>query len=266
MVGMIDIHAHILPGLDDGPKEWDESLAMARQAAADGITTIVATPHVIAGRYENSCEVVAERVQEFQERLSRSRLEIRVLPGGEVFFEDGLVGAIKSGRVPSVCNAGKYALIEFPLGGIPAAAERMVFELAVNGVTPVIAHPERNEDVIRDPNNLYRLVERGALAQVNAGSLIGEFGRRVLETAQVLVTHRMVQIIASDAHSSRHRPFRLAAALNEARRLVGREQAEAMVEDIPAKVIAGEDVPLQSPKPYSRRKGFFARLVGATLG
>lgn len=234
---------------------------MARQAAADGIATIVATPHVISGRYENPSEVVAQRVEEFQRRLNHAGLSMKVLPGGEVFFDDGLIEAIKSGRVPSICNAGKYALIEFPMGGIPVAAERMVFELAVNGVIPVIAHPERNEDVIRDPNRLYRLVERGALAQVNAGSLIGEFGRRARETAQILITHGMAQIIASDAHSTRHRPFRLAAALYEARKLVGREQAEAMVVDIPAKLIAGEEMPLQSPEPYARRKGFFARLA-----
>lgn len=257
---MVDIHAHLLPGLDDGPEGWDESVEMVRQAAAEGITTIVATPHVIAGRYDYPAAFVAERTDELRRRLGDAGVEMQVVPGGEVFLDDGLLDAVRSGRIPSVGNAGKYVLIEFPARVLPASAERIVFELAVGGVTPIIAHPERNEDVIKDPNRLFRLIERGALAQVNAGSLIGDFGRRARETARILVTHGMAHVVGSDAHSAVRRPFRLATAFDEVARLAGPDRAKTMVKDVPAKIVEGLDVVVTSPEPYKRRR-WFARFL-----
>lgn len=255
-VEIIDIHAHMLPGLDDGPGKWEESVEMARQAAAEGISTIVATPHVIIGRYDYSAAFVAERTDELQRRLADAGVKVRVVPGGEVFLDDGLLDAARSGRIPSVANAGKYLLIELPASALPASAERIVFELAVAGVTPIIAHPERNEDVIKDPNRLLRLIERGALAQVNAGSLVGDFGRRAREAARILITHGMAQVVGSDAHSADRRPFRLAAAFDEVTKLVGPDRARAMMHDVPAQIVGGLDVIVQSPEPYKRRRWF----------
>lgn len=250
---MIDLHSHILPGFDDGAGNLEDAVSMARRAAGDGIRTMVATPHLLElGARDWQRDVEAGR-EALQERLDREGIELRVVPGAEVFITPDLAGWVSRGRVP-VLGSGlseiRYMLIEFPLQQVPPFADQVVFELMVAGIVPVIAHPERCLDIIKNPDRFYEFRARGVLGQLNAGSLSGAFGPRVRETAEVLLTHNMVQVIASDGHGTRSRPCNLSLAVEVARRLAGEELAERMVSDVPRAILAGEEVSWPEPARY----------------
>lgn len=228
---MIDIHCHILPGIDDGPKTMDESVLMARMAAEDGITKIVATPHI---NFElTSPGEIKSMVLNLNQRLVDEGIGISVFPGADV-------SAVIDPALLSVytVNDSRYVLVEFPHGHIPASARQTVFALVTAGLRPIITHPERNRSVISDPDLISGLIESGALVQVTAGSITGEFGRQVLKCAESLLKMRFVHFIATDAHSSTRRPPLLSEAVRLAGRVMGEHEVFALVRQNPEAVIS----------------------------
>lgn len=209
---MIDIHFHCLPGIDDGPATWEDAVALCRAAAAEGTQTIVATPHVLNDPWIND------------DPAERDRLLLRlnallggtpaVVPGCEVLFAEDVLELWERGTAGPLVglNRGAALLLEFGQGVVPANAEWIFHELAVMNVTPVIAHPERCPEFARNPDRLAALVRHGALAQVTAAALLGEFGRGALAIVEDFHQRGLVHLVASDAHSLRARPPRLAAA------------------------------------------------------
>lgn len=229
---MIDVHCHILPSMDDGSSSMEESLAMARIAFADGIRTIVATPHV-----KNDIPapaVIAEKIRMLAGLLRQEGLPLEILPGGDVAF---MLPVEVVSRY--TVNKTAYVLLEFPHSHLPAHAEQTIFEWQLAGLRPIITHPERNPSILNHPDSLERLVGAGALVQVTAGSLAGDFGVDVQSCAGYLVTSGWVHILASDGHSSRHRLPRLSEGLQAAARLIGEAEAFKLVRDNPATVISG---------------------------
>ena len=250
---MIDLHCHILPGIDDGSKSTSESLVMAKLAFEDGIRTIVATPHTLDGTYLNPLHRIAQGVLFLQEALNENRVELKVCIGADVHLCPGMADRIKKGDVGTINNTGKYFLLELPPQTIPSGVKEEIFALKVLGITPIITHPERHPAILRDMALLYDFVAMGALSQITAMSLTGEFGEGVQRCAQELLKHRLVHVIASDAHSADSRPPLLSRAVNEAAELTGSESfAVSLVSDIPAKILAGE--PVEIPEPM-RVKG-----------
>ncbi|MCA9404225.1 MAG: tyrosine protein phosphatase, partial [Candidatus Omnitrophica bacterium] len=167
---MIDIHCHILPDIDDGPRTMEESLEMCRIAVADGITTIVATPHHNSPYVESlPADVVLKKVAELREELHRHTIPLEILPGQEIHITETIVEDILQGRSLTLNNAGKYALIEMPADSVPFYVRQVVERLKVNGITAIIAHPERNRQVQQDPQSLADLIAAGALGQITAG-------------------------------------------------------------------------------------------------
>lgn len=261
--GFVDIHVHILPGLDDGAKTEDDAIAMAGVASACGTAKIVATPHVDPLRLPSGCtqvRTIKKSVDSLQDLIISRGLSIQVMPGMEIAMTPDLVGYLIRGEVMTVSDGGKYVLVELPFQTIPSYAEEEIFNLAANGYTPIIAHPERCQPVIRNPNALMPFLRAGALAHVNAQSLTGKIGHGPQKTAEILLSHGLAHIIASDGHSGTSRQPRLDPAFEIARRLLGEDEALKTVRDIPFAIVHGKDVHVNEPEVYKARRKWWSFL------
>ena len=235
---MIDIHCHILPGLDDGAGTMDEALSMARMAASDGIHTIVASSHMTPGVYDNTPDRICAAAEALDDRLRREGIPIRIVPGADVRITPELLRG--NGHYLCIGRRTPYLLLEFPHDLIPPGSDRLIGALRDRGVVPVITHPERNADLQRRPEKLTPFIEMGCLVQVTAMSLTGEFGPRALDAAERLMKEGRVHCIATDAHDTVKRPPILFRAVRRAGELVGEAAAKRMVVDWPQRIIRGE--------------------------
>lgn len=210
---MIDIHTHILPGLDDGARDYYDSLDMAVMAYESGTTEIVATPHCnIPGVYGNYFgEEFADIFERTCEVFEREQIPVRLMPGMEVFATIDLPQLLTEGKVMSI-NQTQYVLIEFDFGEDPDFADEILRRVADIHAWPVVAHVERYEFVQDDPQIIYRWLTRGYAIQVNKGSFLGRFGRRAERTAYRLLNHNLISVVASDAHSPLQRTTYMADA------------------------------------------------------
>jgi len=219
---VIDVHTHILPGIDDGAADWDDTLRMARAAAAEGITRLVATPHHANGRYHNLSLSVRELVREANERLAEAGLSLAVLAGQEIRVHDDLLEAWNREELLTLAGSD-YVLIEMPSSIVPKDMYELVHELSVLNLKPVIAHPERNKEVAEHPERLVELIGAGAYAQVTTHSLLGGFGRGIQRTAWALCRNGLIHLVSSDAHHAERRGFRLREAYDAVSRRMGTE-------------------------------------------
>ena len=258
---MIDLHCHILPGVDDGPVSQDESIAMARRAVKDGIQTIVATPHTLNGIYLNPAEEIISKVANLREMLLRNNLQLELHAAADVHLCPHMLELVASGDAFTVNDEKKYILLELPSQAIPKGVKDEIFELKLHGITPIITHPERNAIIQHDSDILYDLVSMGALGQVTAMSLTGGFGVFVRRAAEVMLKQRLVHIIASDAHSSDNRPPVLSRAVEHAAEILGSyKEAMRMVTEVPAAILAGETPDISEPIHAKHKDRFFANI------
>lgn len=204
---MIDLHCHILPGVDDGADTLADSIAMAEKAISQGITHILCTPPSYNGKYVNPKAAVIDNVAELQAELDRRNLPLTLLEGQEVRITGDLVEEIQQDQILFTDLADTYLLIEFPTMDVPAYTEQLFFKLRNMGKVPVIVHPERNAKFREDPNRLIPYLEMGCLAQLTAPSYIGVFGKDIQKTAKQMVEHNLVQMMASDAHGIKKKAF-----------------------------------------------------------
>jgi protein-tyrosine phosphatase len=241
---LIDLHIHIIPGIDDGPRTLEEALEMARLAVADGITTVVATPHLFSHRAVakddfNAPETIREAVTAFNRELMAADIPLTVLPGCEVPLFAEIIEYVDTGRVISLNDGGRYISLEMPDTVIPPATEDIIFQLGSRGLTPIITHPERNPIFYEMPQKLTRLISLGCLSQITAASLTGGFGWRVSRFAKKLVRAGLVHLVATDAHSCTRRPPVMSQGLKKLRRLVGDSRAWEMVATLPHTILNG---------------------------
>lgn len=201
---MIDIHSHVLPGIDDGAKEIDSALNMLQIAIDNGTHQIVATPHYRRGYYENNYEDISKIVGEVNDVVSDKGMDIQVVLGQEVFLDDHTVDAYKKGVIGCIGDTG-YMLVELSMDTMPKNAMDIIYELKLKGVKPIIAHPERYNYIIEKPIMINEFIEEGCLFQINGGSITGMFGKRVQKTSEILIQHGVCNFIASDAHSAGRR-------------------------------------------------------------
>jgi len=255
---MIDIHCHILPGIDDGPAHMDESLAMARQASADGIHTLVATPHTFNDVYNNPRQRVREEVARLRKALAENKIDIHVCMGSEVHICTGLAQKVLAKEVATINDTGRYLLVEFPLHVIPPGSQEELFQLKLSDITPILAHPERNPVFQNHPERLAYFVDMGCLIQITAMSVTGLLGEDAMDCAHMLLEQRQVHVIASDAHSFDKRPLILSPAVDVVARSLGsREEAEDMVIHRPRTILEGKPVKALNPKPIRKKKWWF---------
>lgn len=232
---MIDLHNHLLPGIDDGADDMTAALAMARMAVESGTTHMVCTPHLHAGRYDNTAGSIAVSLQGFRLALGQAGIPLRVAAAAEVRFDMEIMLWHAAGQLPFLgeWQGRRVLLLEFPHGDIPFGAERLTQWLLDRRVQPLIAHPERNKGVMRMPSRLKAFIDQGCLMQVTAGSLAGRFGERAQELAEELLREGVVTLLASDAHNLAHRPPRMDEGRERAERLVGERRAEELVHSVP---------------------------------
>lgn len=241
---MIDLHSHLLPGIDDGPPTMDAALRMAEAAVDAGTTVMACTPH-ISGRYpETDPSALGEAAGRLREALDRAGVPLQVTTGAEIALDRLPLLGDAALRDAALGGTGRWLLLEMPWKGWPVRLPEMLVGLEVRGLGAVLAHPERAESVQYEPQRMRDLVGRGALVQINASSLRGDHGRVARQCAGTLLRNGLVHFIASDAHSADTRPPGLADGLAEAARVlrVEPEDLRWMVEDGPRAVLAGETV------------------------
>ena len=261
---MIDIHSHILPDVDDGARTLEEALEMARIAFADGIQQMCCTPHMFNGISDNpEPPEILDRVAALQEAIGAAGL--RVLPGNEVHVSHEIAEQAKNNRVTKL-NQKNYMLVEFPTMTIPVGADELFYRLQVNGVRPILVHPERNSQMQARPSLVADFVERGVYVQVTAMSVTGEFGQAAKTCADSLLRHNCVHFLATDCHRTERRAPILSRGRDAAAAIIGAEKAQKLVWDNPLAVVTGgviqADAPISYSGPAAKKSSFFGKLFG----
>jgi|SRR5690625_2897353 len=251
---MIDIHAHILPGVDDGPKTWEDALAIIQTAYDGGIRSMVATSHMLPdGPFANTRNMLLPLVNELTSRVQAQQIPVEIIAGGEVHISPDIGQRYDAGELLTYGDAGRYMLVELPPAEIPVFAEQALFDLQLRGVTPILAHVERNRGFLSRPHKLYEMVQRGALAQVTASSLTA--GGPLAEPTRAWIEHGLVHFIATDTHGVRRRRPELRPAVEQAIAWVGEKAALALVHENPSRVLAGEPLDLPAASVPARPAG-----------
>lgn len=247
----VDIHCHLLPGIDDGASDWDTSLAMSEMAVEDGIRTIVVTPHQLGNYTENRGDAIRALTAELQQRLEQAGTALSVLPGGDVRIEPEMIDGLKSGEILTLGDHRRHVLLElphelyFPLDGL-------LKELHSLGMVGILSHPERNMGILGQLKIVERLVEQGCLMQVTADSMTGSFGSAIKTFSDKLIQRGLVHFVSSDAHGLDSRRPILGDAFQRVLQLAGWQFAVEACCRFPAAVAAGRNVP-QGRRPVEKR-------------
>src|SRR5262249_55324215 len=244
---MIDLHCHMLAGIDDGAGDVSVSLAMAKASVSQGITTVACTPHILPGLYHNSgAQIIRARAQ-LQQIRDQAEVPLQLTTGADVHITSDFIVGLRSGRLLSVADS-RYVLVEPPHHTAPPQLEDFFFKVVLAGYVPILTHPERLSWVPAHYAAIKRLVGGGVWMQITAGSLTGAFGRTALYLAHRMLDEGCVHLIASDAHDTTKRPQNLAAGYECAARRVGVEEAQCLVLTRPTGVLKDQS-PSSLPRP-----------------
>ncbi|MDO6562854.1 capsular biosynthesis protein [Amphritea sp. 1_MG-2023] len=236
---MIDLHNHILPGIDDGPGTLDESLALARTAVSDGIKHMVVTPHIHPGRYDNQIATIEPVLQRLQAALIEHSIPLTLTMGAELRISAEMISMIPSGHVPFLgeWQGQKVLLLELPHNHIPPGSDQLIRWLKSQNIIPMIAHPERNKEIINNIDKINPFIEQGCLLQVTAMSVAGRFGDSAYTIAKELLARDWVTVLATDAHNLAHRPPILSEGVQAAAEIIGEAAAYRLVNDTPEQIV-----------------------------
>jgi protein-tyrosine phosphatase len=252
---LIDLHSHLLPGIDDGAKDLVTSLAMARVAVADGITTIACTPHILPGVYNNSGPAIRQAVARLAESIAKAGIPITLVTGADVHIAPDLDVQLRDGRALTLNNS-RYLLLEPPHHVLPPRLEDLIFELQAAGYVPILTHPERLSWVEGRYDLIRRLVSSSVLMQITAGSVMGRFGRGPLYWAERMLDEGLCHLLATDAHNTEQRAPRMAEARDVVAQRLGDDEAINLVLRRPQGILnnlsPGELPPLPQRKPWQQ--------------
>ena len=252
---MIDIHNHILINVDDGPKSREEMLNLLKQAKSEGVTEIIATPHHLSSAYDNDKQQVLSKVEELLSMNEVQEIGIKLYPGQEIRITDQILPGLEDGSILSLNNS-KYLLIELPSGGVPHYTERLFYELLSKGYVPIIAHPERNKGISQDLDKLYQLVKAGALSQLTTSSLLGENGKKIQKLSIQMLENNLTHFIASDAHHSEIRPFKMNSLFKDKKLNKFEKDLESFLKNAES-VVNNTDIAKKQPTQNYKNKKFF---------
>ena len=261
---MIDLHCHLLPGVDDGAPDLATALAMARIAADDGIRIVACTPHIYPGMYDNNGPAIRRAVIELQPRLEEAGIPLRLTLGADTHIASDLVASLRAGRAPTLHDS-RYFLLEPPHHVAPPRLAETVFDLLAAGYVPVITHPERLSWIEDRYETFVDLACQGAWLQVTAGSLIGRFGKAAQYWGERLLDEGWVHILATDSHGVERRPPLLAEGRRAAERWLGVEEAHHLVVTRPQGVLDNVEPERLSPPPALHVNAHASRLGGSWL-
>ena len=252
---LVDIHCHILPGVDDGAKDWQTSIKLAKEAVADGVTHAVCTPHMLNGKYINHKKDVIRLTENFQDMLDDAKIPLTVFPGQEVRISGDLPKALDDDDILFLDEDGQYMLLEFPSDDVPAYTRDMVFKLMQRGITPVVVHPERNSRILKEPVILQELIEQGCLVQITASSYIGTFGKDIEEMSRRFIEAGQCSCFASDAHDLPKRQYEYSEALEKLSNEFGQGVAQEYRDNAQA-LVNGDNVQMNW-RPFKKKKRFW---------
>jgi protein-tyrosine phosphatase len=249
---MIDIHLHILPGVDDGPETMEEAVELAGVLVQEGVGAAIATSHYNDLFLQRSAWEIKERVADLQRVLDERGVALRLFPGHEALIKPGLVEDIQSGRLGTL-NESRYLLLELWNNAWLPEIERVIFELRAFGIVPIIAHPERYRAIQQDSERLLRLIEQGVLTQLTAGALLGMQGNSTRKCAETLLKKGYIHCIASDAHGIGTRPPALRRSLEIVEQMVGAVGVQQLIDKRPLAIMQNEELRL-APLENSRQE------------
>ena len=253
---LVDVHCHLLPGIDDGAKTLEDSLDMAKLAVSEGITHILCTPHHNNGVYLNPKHQVIEAVSNLQMELDKADIPLTLFEGQEVRLSYDLMKRIVQNEILFADLEDTYVLIEFPTMEIPMYAHRALFELCANGYIPIIVHPERNVPIMKNPNLLIPFIEMGCLTQITCASYVGQFGKPIQKAAKIMIENNLAHMLASDAHNTSGRQFYTDQAYRKLYKEFGEEKVldfQQTVKD----VVNGDQVSKPPPVEYHKKFHLF---------
>lgn len=255
---MIDIHCHILPGVDDGAGSMTESIEMAREATKQGIKKIIAAPHHNNGTFMNKGENIIGAVAYLNGKLKQEQIPVEVLAGQETRVYGELVADLENGTVIQLNQTSGYVFIELPTNHVPQYTTQLLFDMQIKGYIPIIVHPERNHELLENPDKLYRMVKNGALTQITAGSIVGRGGKKVQRFAYQLLACNLTHFVASDAHNLKKRGFYMKDAFRDITKRYGKALAYQLMENSELLVI-GQTTHRDAPErvTMSKKWGLF---------
>jgi len=245
---MIDIHSHILPGLDDGAKHITQTLQIVRQLHDSGFKTLIATPHVLEGRNTLSVAEILTVTEEVREQAREAGIPIEILPGAENYIFPEMAKWARAGKLLTLGNTGKYLLVEFPMLEIPHYTDQVFFELQVGGLIPVLAHPERYRGVFEEPERLIDWANKGVLFQLDLRSLSGHYGPRPKLMAERMLRSDLIHLVGSDAHRVSRSEGTYSEVLRSVEELVGESRFEELTLINPRSMLEGK--PLLRERDY----------------
>ena len=253
---MIDIHSHILPSIDDGSKNMENTIEMLQMASKNGITKMVATSHFYRGYFENKYEDICKLLGEVKAVIIEKGMDVDIFPGQEVFLDKYTLEFYKAGIVGCI-NSSRYMLVEFDMESKPKEIFNILYELKILGVVPIIAHPERYAYILENPIAINEFIQERYLLQINSGSITGIFGKTVQKTAEKLITNGTCHFIASDAHSTGRRCPSIKEALDVADKL--NNEISSRVMENAQKILENEDIEYTCEK-LKEKKSIFSFL------
>lgn len=232
---MYDLHCHMLPSIDDGAQTMEQAIELAKAAIDNGITHSIVTPHIHPGRYANTYQNIHDSFMEFQQTLKQHELDLKLGFAAEVRLSIEIMSMVEQHQIPfyGQLNGEKIMLLECPHSHIPAGTDKLIYWLLKQNIRPLIAHPERNKDILRKPEKLDLFIQTGCLLQITADALTGGFGEIAKKRADYMVSEGYATVLASDAHNIKHRPPRLQPGLDAAIALIGEQAANKLVIDNP---------------------------------
>lgn len=255
---MIDLHNHLLPNLDDGAQNFEESVQLALKLVDEGVTHAIVTPHHMNGRYVNPAGKINKLTAQFQEHLDQAQVPLQVFPGQEVRIHSHLIESIREGDIQFLDKNKSYLLLEFPTAHIPDYTEDVIYDLKHLGITPIIAHPERNHAIQKNPHLLFDLINQGCMSQVTAASLAGVFGSDVKKQSLEMLDHHLAHLVASDMHDLDFRQAYLQEAFIVLEEEMGRD-CVLQIQNYAKHIINGDKIealPAQAIFKKKRRRWF----------
>lgn len=252
---MIDVHSHILPTVDDGAEDMEEAIEMARIYVENGVEKVLATPHFIEGTNSSTKERNLIILDKLNEAICNNGINLKVYLGNEIYVTMDAFKYIKDGIISSL-NSSRYLLLEFPMFDIPLYIEELIYELLLKGYIPIIAHPERNAKIIEDPNILYNLITKGALAQLNLPSLEGKYGDEIKSTGEILIKHNMIHVVGTDAHSAHGRSPKTSNGIRILKELVDQKTFNRISNINGQCILDNKPIETDSPIKYKKQKSF----------
>ena len=254
----IDVHCHLIPALDDGAKDFSMALQMAQSAITANTRTVFCTPHHLNGAFSNSRAIILEQLRILQSQLLEAGIDLQLVPGSELHLVPELPAQILAGEALTYADLGQAALVELPKHTVPLGTEAILERLLLNGITPIIAHPERNAELARNPNKLAPWIEDGCKLQLTAQSCAGDFGKPIQQVCHLWCKQGWVHLIASDAHRPHGRMPDMRMGYQAVMQWLDQDSAQLLTVTNPGRLLIGE--PLLNLQPIAVQPSVLARL------